>query len=176
MQMRSGLLELPAIPLAPIKREPDTVFLGVRLRMKKKKKVMNYVTEIKRKRLNTAARRRGWADANYIWLLPPAGSASQTPACFQTFSHALRLTWVWVEIEILRSDGMLRRTPPPNTHTHTFMESGSVLTPASAHLLQTQHPSQLMAPIQRHFTFLCHGTWVDQVIPDCFFIFLFIFF
>ena len=35
MQMRSGLHNLSAIPLAPIKGEHDTVFLGVRLRRKR---------------------------------------------------------------------------------------------------------------------------------------------
>lgn len=76
MQMRSGLHGLSAIPLAYIKREHDTVFLGVQSRRKP--------DELRRGdqvavawRLNTAAYWHGLADANYIWLLPPAGSVLQ---------------------------------------------------------------------------------------------------
>lgn len=87
MQMRSGLHDLSAIPLAPIKREHDTVFLGIRLKRKRDELCRGDQAELAR-RLNTAAYWRGSADANYIWLLLPAGSVLQTPARFQTFSHS----------------------------------------------------------------------------------------
>lgn len=86
MQMRSGLLDR-SLPLTYIKREHDTVFLGVQSRRKRDELCRGDQAEVAW-RLNTAAYWPGLADANYIWLLLPAGSVSQAPACFQTFSHS----------------------------------------------------------------------------------------
>lgn len=86
MQMRSGLHDR-SLPLTSINREHDTVFLWVQSRRKRDELCREDHAEVAW-RLNTAAYWPGLADANYIWLLLPAGSVSQAPACFQTFSHS----------------------------------------------------------------------------------------
>lgn len=65
MQMRSGLHGLSAIPLAYIKREHDTVFLGVQSRRKRDELCRGDQVAVAW-RLNTAAHWHGLADANYL--------------------------------------------------------------------------------------------------------------
>lgn len=95
MQMRSGLRDLSAIPVARIKWEHDTVFLGVQVRRKRDESCWWGLS--RRWRLNSAAYWQCLSDTNYIWLPLPTGLVSvtrvfpdtQTEASFQPSLRSL---------------------------------------------------------------------------------------
>lgn len=83
MQMRGGLRDPSAIPVAHIKWEHDTVFLGVQTRRKRDELCWEDSLDAVQ-RLNSVVHWHCLSDANYIWLPLPTGLVLQLQVCSQT--------------------------------------------------------------------------------------------
>ncbi len=88
VQMRSGLRDPSVIPVAHIKWEHNTVFLGVQTRRKCDELCWEDAVDGVW-RLNSAAHWHCLSDTNYIWLPLPTGLVLQLLVCFQTLRLSL---------------------------------------------------------------------------------------